>query len=193
MFERLKQLRDAFNWGLFAYRLYLLLAATGIIGAIGGGIWAVLIEVPTPIALMAAYCTLAVAVILGSAPFAYRGLNKTLSNLAAPQTEDAKRPKKSQEPNYTAMRLLHKYQLGAASRLWCDIDPNAPSTYDSDSWFQVFRSAIQRGELKFLPKYTDQSFKEKQNPSYDTQIARDELKRFAASVKQNPKFLRDAD
>jgi hypothetical protein len=42
--------------------------------SVGGAVWAVIIGVSTPIAIMAGYCTLVAAVYLGMAPMAYKVL-----------------------------------------------------------------------------------------------------------------------
>jgi hypothetical protein len=183
----LNRIKAAFSWGRFVWFLVGLLGLTGTVTSVGGSTWAVISGVPIPIALMVGFCTLVGAVYLAMAPLAYSALtkeNKTVSSV---------KQNKPEPPNYDAARLLHNYRLGSASRLWCDIDPNEKPTYNSEAWFEVFRSAIQHGKLQFIPRYTAQSYKEKQDPAYDTLVSRDELKRFAASVTQDPRFLRDAD
>jgi hypothetical protein len=41
------------------------------------------------------------------------------------------------KPNYIAIRLLHEYHLGDASRPWCDFDPGEHPTYESQSWLDA--------------------------------------------------------
>src|SRR5579871_5010757 len=130
----LTRIRDAFNWGLFAYRLIVLLAATGVLGSLGGAVWAMLIGVPLPIAIMAGYCTFVGAVYLAIAPLAYRALSEVPR-----RTQVAKKPP---TPNYSAWRHLEAYELQDAAKLWAEIDPNSGSTYDSSAWAEVFKAKI---------------------------------------------------
>jgi hypothetical protein len=197
MFERLRQIRDAFNWGLFAYRVIVLLAATGILSAVGGTVWAVLTGVPFPIAFMAGYCTLAVAVLLAIAPFAYQGMTKTLSNLAPIQKQSAKQPHKSEPPNYSAERLRPDYELGDAAHLWCDVDPNASGTYDTSAWHKVLRAKVQDRTLKINTKWqNDRRMEEAEIADADSRvrIKRASLQEYAKSLGTPiPKFLLDKD
>jgi hypothetical protein len=181
----LEKFRDAFNWGWLAYRIIYVLAFTGILGAIGGGIWAVLIGVPLPIAIMAGYCTFVGAVYLGLAPLMYRVLAQVPVKISS--------SRKPPPPNYTAVRLMHEYELIDASKLWCDMHPQVQHTFDSESWFQALRAAIQSKELEFIPKYSGQDFKERKEPTWDTRVSREALKKYAASINQNPRFLLDRD
>lgn len=158
---------------------------TGLVVAIGGAVWAVLIGVPFPIAVMAGFCTFVGAIYLTIAPIAYRVLAK------AP----AAQARKSEPPNYAAVRLQHEYELGPASRLWCDVDPNETPTYDSKAWLETFQSAIKTGKLEFVPKDTYPASRidsERNNPDRNTVVTRDALKKYAKSINQNPKFLRDS-
>src|SRR5262245_39345783 len=71
----LERFRDWFNWGWLAYRIIWILVVSGILGSVGGAVWSVLIGVPTPIAIMAGYCTLVAAIYLALAPVAFRALS----------------------------------------------------------------------------------------------------------------------
>jgi hypothetical protein len=142
--------------------------------------------IPLPLALMAGYCTLVGAVYLAMAPLAYRVLR---------QTPFVTKPGEDNRPNYAAVRLQHQYSLGPASRLWVDLDPRAFATYDSQAWYETFVSAIQQGKLKFQPKfarYSDKIAYEKQHPDLNTTVTREEFKRYAASIGEDPAFLRDS-
>jgi hypothetical protein len=79
----LERFRDVFNWGWLAYRVVWVLVATGVASAIGGAVWAMLIGVPLPIAIMAGYCTLVGAVYLAIAPMAYRAVAMSMIDLAS--------------------------------------------------------------------------------------------------------------
>jgi hypothetical protein len=182
----LERFRDAFNWGWLAYRVAWVFVATGIASAIGGGVWAVLIGVPLPIAIMAGYCTLVGAVYLGIAPLAYRVL-------IAP-TGGARLSKAPQPPNYQAARLLKDYTLGEASHMWCDVDPIANDTYDTSIWFKVLKAKAQEKILVIVPpedksrRVTDALY-----PTLGTRVTRESLQAFAKSVGEVPRFLRDKD
>jgi len=101
----------------------------------------------------------------------------------------------SNKPNYSAVRLQREYRLGIASRLWCDLGATAPQSMESKARYEEFVSAIQLGQLKFRPRITNDPSKiehEKQNPDWRTTVTRAELKRYAASIGQDPLFLRDS-
>jgi hypothetical protein len=177
----IRKAKDLYSWYSFAAGVSALLVA-GIGLAIGGAVWLVAAGIQLPLALMAGFCTLVGAVYLAMAPFAYRALFQVA---AIPKRERKK-------PNYVAIRLQHKYTLGPASRL--ELDPNTHGTHESQAWYETFVSAIQQGKLRFLPKKPhDRSMieHEKINPSWDTTITREEFKRYAASINENPPFLRD--
>jgi hypothetical protein len=74
--------------------------------------------------------------------------------------------KQSLKPNHAAVRLMHEYTLGQASRLWCNIDQNDKATHESESWLQALGAAIKRGELSFKPKNASQQGAEKRNPDW---------------------------
>jgi hypothetical protein len=100
----------------------------------------------------------------------------------------------SNKPNYPAVRLQREYRLGVASRLWCDLGATAPQIMESKARYEEFVSAIQLGQLKFRPRIMNDPSKiehEKQNPDWRTTVTRAELKRYAASIGQDPLFLRD--
>jgi hypothetical protein len=117
---------------------------------------------------------------------------KTASNIAALESNLTKL--QGNKPNYAAVRLMHQFHLGPASRLWCDIDQNAPSTRESQAWQEAFQSAIQRGELNFVPRIPnvrELEEYEKQNPNHDTIVTREDFEKFAVTRGDIPKFLRD--
>lgn len=179
-----KRIKDTWSWGRFAWQLASVLGVTGLITSFGGGVWAVIIGVPVPIALMAGYCTLVGAVYLAMAPLAYRALAQSPAN---------KIEKKRIIPNYVAWRHLESYQIIDASKLWCDIDPNATSTPDTSAWVQAFIAAVKRGDLalEYYSSSYDRQAREKHNPTSDSKITRASLQAFAKATGHDPIFLRD--
>jgi hypothetical protein len=116
------------------------------------------------------------------APIAYRALIQ------------ASLRRKSSPPDYTAIRLQHQYQLGPISRMWCDLNPSAPATNDSKASYNTLVCAIQQKKLRFQPRKPDDRWMveyEERSPDWNTIVTREELKRFAASIGEDPPFLRD--
>lgn len=190
MLDWFRKIKAAWSWARFAWQLVIFFGLSGLLASVVGSIWAVILGVPLPIALMVGYCTLVGAVYLAMAPLAYRALAQSPAN-----TRSVKSPKRPEPPNYPAVRLMHQYSLQAAGKLWADVDQNAQSTYDSESWFQVLKGAIQRGELLFesaAPRNRDVVVREQANPGYSTIVTRKNLQKFAVSINQDPTFLRDA-
>jgi hypothetical protein len=166
------RIKDTWSWGRFAWQLAGALGITGLISSVGGSVWAVILGVPLPIALMVGYCTLVGAVYLAMAPLAFRVL------AVSPQTATAPVRKKP-TPNYTAWRHLNLYELQDAAKLWADVDPNSSGTNDSIAWFEVFRAKIKERELEIEPKYASERKAEMDNPTEFTKIKKDSLKKFA--------------
>jgi hypothetical protein len=186
MWKRLRQIRDTFNWGLFAYRLVVVLGLTGVVSAIGGAVWAVIIGVPTPIALMAGYCTLVGAVYLAMAPLAHRALAQSPAN----------KPKREKiVPNYVAWRHLESYEIGDAAKLWSEIDPRADSTTDSAAWAEAFKAEVKKGtlELDYYSENRERQRYEKTNPTTDSSVTRASLKKFAKDRGHDPFFCATPD
>jgi hypothetical protein len=188
MWGRLRQIRDAFNWGLFAYRLVVVLGLTGVASAIGGAVWAVIIGVPVPIALMAGSRTVVGAVYLAMAPLAYRALAQSPANRSSPHFEKIK-------PDYKVWSHVKILGLQEAAFLWCDSDPNSEiRTPDIEMWLTVFKDAIKARELGVAFSELDDSVDRKYaalSPSDDTKVSRESLKQFARSKNYDPVFLRD--
>jgi hypothetical protein len=185
----IRKAKELYSWYSFAAGIITLLV-TGLGLAVGGAAWLVAAGIPLPLAILAGYCTLVAAVYLAMAPMAYRALRQM----------PIIKPARNDRPNYAAVRLQHQYSLAAASRLWVDLDPKAVATYDSQAWYETFVSAIQGGKLKFKPKKADPSDPisyerriayEQQYPDLNTTVTREEFKRYAASINQDPAFLRD--
>jgi len=187
VFPLLRRLKEFYSWYSFAVGVSALFV-TGFGLAVGGAVWLIRAGIPIPLALMAGYCTLVGAVYLAMAPVAFRALRQTVSSRPAQKTVAA--PK----INYTAIRLQHQYTLLAASQLCVGLSPTSSTTnHDSNSWCETFSSAVQQGKLRFEPRWTESDMikYERANPSVETIVRRDELKRYAASIGQDPIFLRD--
>jgi len=158
---------------------------SGLAVAVGGAIWAVIIGVPKPIAIMAGFCTLAATICLTLVPSAYRVLAKAPAAIA-----ESKPP----EPNYNAVRLRDEFSIEEASCLWCDLDPNTgASTLDTAEWRKVLLEAVKKGKLELIPESFGRGAieMERRQANRYTRVSRAELKKFAASIKEDPKFLRD--
>jgi hypothetical protein len=180
----LERFRDAFNWGWLAYRIIWILAATGILSAVGGTVWAVLIGVPLPIAIMAGYCTLVGAVYLAIAPLAYRALaNSPANSRAIPIIA----------PDYRLWRLKKVLTLSQAAHLWNNRDPSiVVGTPDIEGIFELFKEAIQSGSMPIVLSPGSNSMIEVAYPDKTTRVNRESLKQFAKTHGYDPAFLRDA-
>jgi hypothetical protein len=178
-----RRAKELYSWYSFAVGVVALLVA-GVGLAVGSAVWLATAGIPLPLVVMAGFCTLVGAVYLAMAPLVYRVLR---------QTPIVSKPGEDQRPNYAAIRLQHQYSLDHASRLWVDLDARAGATYDSQAWYGTFVSAIQQGKLKFVPEHRqhERIALERQNPGRDTKVTREEFKRYAASIGQDPAFLRD--
>jgi hypothetical protein len=179
----IRKAKEFYGWYRFAVGVGALLA-TGVGLAVGGAVWLATGGTPLPLVVMAGFCTLVGAVYLAMAPLVYRALR---------QMPIVTKPGEDQRPNYAAVRLQHQFSLDHASRLWVDLDARAGATYDSQAWYGAFVSAIQQGKLKFVPEHrqSERIASERQNPGGDTKVTREEFKRYAASIGQDPLFLRD--
>lgn len=183
----IRRAKELWDWYSFVVGISTL-AITGAGVVIGGTVWLVKAGIPPPLALMAGYCTLVGAVYLTMAPMALRALKQR------PQTKDIGK-RAAVALNLTAIRLQHQYTILAASKMWVGLDSNRSSTSESSAWLETLVSAIQQGKLKFTPRWEGDSrmeLSEQKEPMTSTIVSRDELKRFAASIGQDPEFLRDS-
>ncbi|SRR6266849_7026754 len=139
MWAWLGRIKDTWSWGRFAGQLAGALGITGLVSSVGGAVWAVVLGVPLPIALMVGYCTLVGAVYLAMAPLAYRALAQSPANSME---------KERITPNYVAWRHLESYEIRHAARLWCGVDPAQESTLDTNAWTHAFIAAVKKGDLK---------------------------------------------
>lgn len=160
-------------------------AGTGVVIAVGGGIWAALVNVPAPIAIMAGYCTLAGALC---ATVALR------RPPAAPAPADAPAVSNGPTTHFEAWRLVNKFSVSDASRLWCDLEPGSSVTQETIAWARVMLDAISRGELPMVERIgarKEAIEHERNNPSWHTEMTREALTAWAKSHDFNPRFLRD--
>ena len=155
--------------------------SSGIAVALCCTVWAIQVDVPSPLAIMAGYCTLIVSACLCAALLLIR-------NAAT----KANPPVAKRQPNYAAWKLVSKLSVSDASRLWCDLEPGGPASQESIAWAQAMFDAIKRGELPVIARSGPNrptSQQEQVNPNWHTEIARDALKLWAHANGNSPRFL----
>ena len=136
-----------------------------------------------PIAIMAGYCTIAVS----ACPLAALWIVKALGQSATPNVVTS-------SPNYAAWKLVKKFSVSDASRLWCDIEPGAAATHESSAWARALLDAISRGELPMIESAgvrREVAERERNNPNWHTEVTQDALRSWAKSHGYNPRFLHD--
>jgi hypothetical protein len=156
---------------------------TGIALSVGGTIWAVQLGVPYPIVIMAGYCTLVGSACLATALLIFMPFSQRATPIDV-------RP----SSNFAAWKLVRRFSVSDASRLWCDIEPGSPLTQDSSAWARALLDAISRGELPMIEKAgaTREAIDhERNNPNWHTEVTQDALRSWARSHGHNPRFLRD--
>jgi hypothetical protein len=187
MWTSLRKIKDTWSWGRFAWQLAGALGVTGLISSVGGAVWAVILGVPTPIALMVGYCTLVGAVYLAMAPLAYRALAQSPSNKSVSQSKTA--------PDYKAWGLVKLISLGDAAHLWCDHDPHVDtSAPEIETWLNVFKDAVRSKELRVtLGDWADSGDIRQATmfPDAGTRVKRSDLSQYAKAKGYDPRFLRD--
>jgi hypothetical protein len=159
-------------------------AGTGVAIAVGGTIWAMLVNVPAPIAIMAGYCTLVGALCATVA----------LRMKSAPAPSEAPVVSSGPTTHFAAWRLVNKFSVSDASRLWCDLEPGSTVTQETIAWARVMLDAISRGELAMVERASlrkEAIEHERNNPSWHTEITREALTAWAKSHGFDPRFLRD--
>ena len=150
--------------------------------AVGGTLWAIALDVPYPLAIMSGYCTFIASACLGAVLMVLRK--------APTQTEPVSAIRG--QPNYAAWKLVSKYSVSDASRLWCDIEPGCPASQESIAWAHAILDAIKRGELSIIPRTGLSeaiSGSEQANPTWHTEVARDALISWAQTHGHAPRFL----
>jgi hypothetical protein len=187
MWAWLGRIKDTWSWGRFAWQLAGALGITGLVSSVGGAVWAVILGVPTPIALMVGYCTLVGAVYLAMAPLAYRALALSPSNQTASQSKTP--------PDYKAWSLIKVLSLGDAAYLWCDRDPHVDSSApEIETWLNVFKDAVRSKELRVtLGDWADAGNVRQAAmfPDGGTTVKRSDFSAYAKSKGYDPRFLRD--
>jgi hypothetical protein len=139
-----------------------------------------IIGVPTPVAIMAGYCTLVGGVYLAIAPLAYRAL-------AEPKQTATDFPR----PDYGAWKMVSVLTIGEAAYLWCDIEPEQPGITiptKGSGWRRALIDQVMTDRLEFvldrsrLPPSVNPAAAtahQKANAGWHTKIERSELRRFA--------------
>lgn len=166
------RIRVGFGRGGF----FVLLA--GLVVPVVCTVWAIQAGVPHPLAIMAGYCTLAGSACLCMALLAIRSL-----------IAKAPAPAPRREPNFAAWRLVSTLRVADAARLWCGAEPGGPASQEAIAWAQAMLDAIRRGELAVHAKPGEAADRERTNPSWRTEIARDALKAWAKAHGHRPQFL----
>jgi hypothetical protein len=177
--------------------LGVLVLLSGICIAVGGTLWAIELEVPYPLAIMAGYCTFIASACLCAMLMMLRRKPARVEQPArktaiATTTTSAQASRPRGEPNYAAWKLVSKLSVSDASRLWCDIEPGCPATQESIAWAHAILDAIKRGELTIIPRTgLSETMRgpEQTNPSWTTEVARDSLKTWAQAHGHAPRFL----
>jgi hypothetical protein len=174
------------DWVGTVWTLVGLLGLTAAITGIGGAIWAFVVGVPTPIAIMAGYCTLAGGVCLALSPLAYRAFSR-MATFPAPH--DAAVP---QKPSAATWQHVPKFTLGQAACLLADVTPvlKIPEG-DAEAWFETLRAEIQSKQITYIRSSFDKNytFKDGYHPQQHTEISRAEFQRFAERHNIRPRFL----
>ena len=137
-----------------------------------------------PMALMAGYCSLAATIAL---VIAFNVLKNPPAHPAASVAI------MSQQPNYSAWKLVSQMNVANASRLWCDIEPGHPYSRDSMAWATAMLDAIKTGALPIAAR-TNMSKelveRERANPTWHTEVTREAMQSWAKAHGHNPEFLR---
>lgn len=139
-----------------------------------------------PMALMAGYCSLVATIALVV-------VFHVLKNPPAAQPAPVVVAAVSQQPNYSAWKLVSQMNVANASRLWCDIEPGHPYSRDSMAWATAMLDAIKTGALPIVSKPNtakEVAERERTNPTWHTEITREALQAWAKANGHNPEFLR---
>jgi hypothetical protein len=136
--------------------------------------------VPYPLAVMVGYCTVVGSACLGAALF----------NVRTRAPAKAIPIGTNRDPNYAAWKLVSKFRISDASRLWCDIEPGCPASQESIAWGTAMLDAVKRGELPAIARAgTTVNAQEQRNPGWSTEIGREALTSWAQAHGQSPRFL----
>jgi hypothetical protein len=193
--EWLRRIRATWSWARFAWQVAIFFGVSGFLASIGGSIWAMILGVPTPIALMVGYCTLVGAVYLAMAPLAYRLIT------AEPRTTNTL----DQRPDYKAWKIVSVLDIREAAYLWREIEPENPGMMvptKVSGWIRALVDQVMTAKLDFIPDLTNNPGAPNINPdvikhhqrvhaNWNTKLTRAELQKFAKANGYNPAFLRD--
>jgi hypothetical protein len=173
------------DWTQTVWAVVGLLGLTAAITGIGGAIWAIIIGVPKPIAIMAGYCTIVGGVFLTVFPLAYRAFSRITTSpvpAAVPQ-----------KPNAATWKHVPKFNLSQAACLLADITPvwYIPEGSDAHAWFHTLRAEIQSKKIPYISSIhdTQHTLEDGYHPYEGTEISRCELQRFAERHSLRPRFL----
>jgi hypothetical protein len=152
--------------------------SSGVILAVCCTALAIQQDVPYPLAVMVGYCTVVASACLC---VAYDNMRRRVPVKAIAVAA-------GRDPNYAAWKLVSKFRISDASRLWCDIEPGAPASQESIAWGTAMLDAVRRGELAVITK-AGTTAQEQKNPGWTTEIERDALRSWAQAHGQSPRFL----
>lgn len=145
MWEWAGRIKATWSWAKFAWQLAAFFGLTGLLASIGGSIWAVILGVPTPVALMVGYCTLVGAVYLAMAPLAYRLLANSSANQVTPNLAA------KIAPDYKLWGHIERLTVLQAAHLWNERDPSTVvETPDVAAVATLLKDAIKRSEIQVI-------------------------------------------
>jgi len=157
--------------------------AIGVMLAIVSAVSSVFLGVAYPIAVAAGLSTLAAVVCTYAALLVILNVKSgSVSNSV--QSESKSMPS-------VAWTLVARFRISDASRLWCDIEPGSQASQETLAWTHAMMDAIKRGELPVSPQMGDAKFRERErnNPSWRTEIERGDLAVWAKAHGRTPRFL----
>lgn len=184
----LRWIKGAISWGNAVWHVLgwfgLVPLVTGLAVAVGGAVWAIVIGVPLPIAIMAGFCALVGAVYLAMAPLAFKVLTKPQASNPEPDLA------------YDAWRLVPQMAVRDAAYLWVDIEPDNTNFVPPkvSAWIRALTIAIRDGELEFVLQPTEVAGKaeqQKRNADWSTFVTRTALQEYCKNKNLHPRFLRD--
>ncbi len=162
--------------------------ALGLAVSVSGAVWAILVGVAYPVAIMVGYSTLVATICLVLV------LSK-LSKAADTNPNNQNGEEISAPPAVSeAWKYVSKYRVSDAARLWCEVEPGAMATQEVIAWGYLLLDAIEGGELA----YVRDEFQGGRRPSYlsdkphwSTEVTRNALTAWARRREFNPSFLQD--
>jgi hypothetical protein len=189
----LGRFKAAFDWVGSIYTVLGLFGGTaivsGIAASVGGAVWAAVTGVPTPIVLMAAFCTVTAGVYLAIAPLAYRALSR-ISAIAATDLGSTIENK----PDIEVWRHKEEFYLYEAACLFADVRPSPNMVHGSNAhaWYGALTTALNKREIRRVESAQDNArgYSHGQyHPHSYTLISKEDLIKFADGRDQRPRFL----